>query len=29
LRGSVEGGGGSHQLDVAVDVTRVTETVDA
>jgi uncharacterized alpha-E superfamily protein/transglutaminase-like putative cysteine protease len=29
LRGSVEGGGGSHQLDVAVDVTRVTTTVDA
>ena len=23
LRGSVEGGGGSHTLDVAVDVTRV------
>ena len=23
LRGSVEGGGGSHHLDVAVDVTRV------
>ncbi len=30
LRGSVEGGGGSHRLDVAVDVTRVvTEPVDA
>jgi transglutaminase-like putative cysteine protease len=25
LRGSVEGGGSSHTLDVAVDVTRVTE----
>jgi uncharacterized alpha-E superfamily protein/transglutaminase-like putative cysteine protease len=30
LRGSVEGGGGSHQLDVSVDVTRViTAKVDA
>jgi transglutaminase-like putative cysteine protease len=29
LRGSVEGGGGSHQLDVQVDVTRVvTATAD-
>ncbi len=29
LRGSVEGGGGSHHLDVAVDVTRiVTATAD-
>ena len=29
LRGSVEGGGGSHRLDVAVDVTRVvTATAD-
>jgi len=26
LRGSVEGGGGSHHLDVAVDVTRVVRT---
>jgi transglutaminase-like putative cysteine protease len=30
LRGSVEGGGGSHHLDVAVDVTRVVRaTADA
>jgi transglutaminase-like putative cysteine protease len=32
LRGSVEGGGGSHHLDVAVDVTRIvtaTATADA
>jgi len=30
LRGSVEGGGGSHRLDVSVDVTRVvTAKVDA
>jgi len=26
LRGSVEGGGGSHRLDVAVDVNRVSES---